>query len=114
MPGTKAGGLKAAATNKAKYGDGFYSNIGAKGGRNGKTGGFASNPALARLAGAKGGKKSRRGTRNETRGKLQNMHLELVQWVEEGKPYIQIAKETGLPVSAISKYIREEIGREDV
>ena len=34
--------------------------IGAKGGRNGHTGGFASNPALARIAGAKGGKKSRR------------------------------------------------------
>ena len=79
-----------------------------------KVGGFAANPELARLVGKKGGKKSRRGAKNETRVKLQNMHSELVQWVEEGKPYIQIAKKTGLPVSAISKYIREEIGREDV
>ena len=60
MSGTKAGGMKAAATNKAKYGDGFYARIGAKGGRNGHTGGFAANPELAKLAGAKGGRKSRR------------------------------------------------------
>lgn len=61
MAGTKAGGLKAAATNKMKYGDDFYARIGAKGGRNGHTGGFAANPALARTAGAKGGRMSKRG-----------------------------------------------------
>lgn len=32
MAGTKAGGLKAAATNKAKYGEGFYARIGRMGG----------------------------------------------------------------------------------
>lgn len=58
--GTRAGGLKAAETNRKKYGEGFYSNIGAKGGRNGNTGGFAANPALARVAGSKGGKRSTR------------------------------------------------------
>ena len=61
MSGTKAGGLKAAKVNKKKYGSDFYKNIGRKGGQNGHTGGFASNPALARLAGAKGGRISRRG-----------------------------------------------------
>lgn len=61
MAGTKAGGLKAAATNKAKYGKDFYARIGAIGGRNGNTGGFAANPALAKIAGAKGGRISRRG-----------------------------------------------------
>ena len=61
MSGTKAGGLKAAATNKAKYGKEFYARIGKKGGQNGHTGGFAANPALARVAGAKGGRISRRG-----------------------------------------------------
>ena len=61
MAGTKAGGLKAAATNKAKYGKEFYANIGRKGGQNGHTGGFAANPALAKIAGAKGGRISRRG-----------------------------------------------------
>lgn len=61
MAGTKAGGLKATATNKAKYGEGFYARIGRMGGQNGHTGGFAANPELAKLAGAKGGRKSRRG-----------------------------------------------------
>ena len=60
MPGTLAGGRKAAKTNKLKYGNDFYARIGAKGGRNGHTGGFAANPALAKIAGALGGKKSRR------------------------------------------------------
>ncbi len=61
MAGTKAGGMKAAATNKAKYGKEFYAQIGKKGGQNGHTGGFAANPELARIAGAKGGRISRRG-----------------------------------------------------
>lgn len=61
MPGTKLGGLKAAATNKAKYGPDFYKIQGAKGGSMGHTGGFAANPELARLAGAKGGRLSKRG-----------------------------------------------------
>lgn len=60
MAGTKAGGQKAAATNKAKHGSDFYAKIGAKGGKLGRTGGFAANPELARIAGAKGGRISRR------------------------------------------------------
>lgn len=59
MAGTKAGGQKAAAKNLAKDPN-FYAKIGAKGGRNGRTGGFAANPELARIAGAKGGRISRR------------------------------------------------------
>lgn len=61
MAGTKAGGMKAALTNKTKHGSDFYAKIGAKGGKNGHTGGFAANPQLARIAGAKGGRISRRG-----------------------------------------------------
>lgn len=60
MAGTKIGGMKAAATNKAKHGSDFYAKIGAKGGKNGHTGGFAANPELARVAGARGGRISRR------------------------------------------------------
>lgn len=60
MAGTKAGGKAAAATNKAKYGPEFYAKIGAKGGRKGRTGGFFANRELARLAGQKGGRISRR------------------------------------------------------
>lgn len=61
MAGTKAGGLKARETNFMKHGRDFYKNIGRKGGQNGHTGGFAANPELARTAGAKGGRISRRG-----------------------------------------------------
>lgn len=60
MAGTYEGGKKAASTNKEKYGAEFYAKIGAIGGK--KTGmkGFALNPELARIAGAKGGRKSKR------------------------------------------------------
>ena len=61
MSGTRAGGLKAAEQNRKIHGSDFYARIGAMGGKNGHTGGFAANPALARIAGAKGGRISRRG-----------------------------------------------------
>ncbi|HMQ09369.1 MAG TPA: hypothetical protein PKC31_01640 [Candidatus Nanoperiomorbaceae bacterium] len=61
MAGTKAGAAKAAATNKARHGKDFYANIGRKGGKAGRTGGFYANRDLARIAGAKGGRISRRG-----------------------------------------------------
>lgn len=63
MAGTKSGGLKAAQTNKERHGVDFYKRIGAKGGMNGTTGGFAADRELARIAGAKGGRKSRRSKR---------------------------------------------------
>lgn len=61
MAGTRIGGIKAAATNKERHGSDFYANIGKKGGRLGRTGGFAANPELAKRAGALGGHKSKRG-----------------------------------------------------
>ena len=59
MAGTKEGGRKAALKNLQRDPN-FYAKIGAKGGQNGNTGGFAANPELARIAGAKGGCISRR------------------------------------------------------
>lgn len=47
MAGTRAGGLKAAETNRKRYGDGsdgkdsFYTQIGRKGGKVSRGGGFA-------------------------------------------------------------------------
>lgn len=64
MAGTKAGGKAAAATNKAKYGPDFYAKIGAQGGKKGRTGGFFADRELARIAGAKGGRISRRSKKN--------------------------------------------------
>ena len=60
MAGTKQGGQAAASTNKTKYGADFYAKIGAMGGKRGRTGGFYANRELARIAGAKGGRISRR------------------------------------------------------
>lgn len=61
MAGTREGGLKCAAANKAKWGEDFYSQIGRKGGMAGHTGGFAADKELARRAGRIGGRKSKRG-----------------------------------------------------
>lgn len=68
MAGTKAGGKKAAQKNLERD-PLFYARIGAKGGRNGRTGGFAANPELARIAGAKGGSISRRRKKVDTESK---------------------------------------------
>ena len=69
MPGTKAGGKRAAQTNKERHGKDFYQRIGKlsnasweKNGR--KPRGFAANPELARIAGRKGGLKSKRGDKS--------------------------------------------------
>lgn len=66
MAGNKAGGRKAAATNKAKYGNDFYARIGSQGGKNGHTGGFYNNSERAKEAGRKGGKVSKRGPAKKT------------------------------------------------
>ena len=60
MAGTRKGGQAAAKKNKELYGKDFYARIGAEGGKKGRTGGFAANRELARIAGAKGGRISRR------------------------------------------------------
>ena len=67
MSGTREGGKKAAETNRRKYGKDFYAINGAKGGRNGHTGGFFKDRELARRAGRIGGLKSRRGKKKDGR-----------------------------------------------
>lgn len=59
MAGTTEGGVKAAQKNKEKDPE-FYKRIGALGGKAGTTGGFYANRELARIAGAKGGRISKR------------------------------------------------------
>lgn len=61
MTGTLAGGIKAAETNKQRHGTDFYKKMGQKGGKARVPKGFSTNRALARVAGAKGGAKSKRG-----------------------------------------------------
>lgn len=72
IAGTHEGGLRAAATNKARHGEDFYKVQGAKGGEKGTTGGFyLKAPCTCDLikgkhikpqcAGKVGGLRSRRG-----------------------------------------------------
>lgn len=70
MAGTREGGLKAKETNRLRHGSDYYARIGAKGGHNGTTGGFASEKRgadgltgieRAKIAGCKGGRISKRG-----------------------------------------------------
>lgn len=72
MPQTKEGAAKAAATNRAKYGDDYFARIGRLGGstesqfktfRGTNLKGFATNHAVAVKAGRKGGRISRRGSK---------------------------------------------------
>ncbi len=67
MAGTVTGGRRAAKKNMRKYGPDFYARIGAKGGKRGRTGGFAAGKEgleRARKWGAVGGKISRRNTQD--------------------------------------------------
>lgn len=80
MAGTKTGGQKAATTNRAKYGSDFYREIGRKGGRNGHLGGFAANPELARIAGAKGGRISKRGKAKPKESTADRIRRELAEY----------------------------------
>jgi general stress protein YciG len=63
MSGNRIGGLKAAQTNKERYGEDFYGQLGTLGGSAAYKGkkGFAANKERARLAGRKGGLISKRG-----------------------------------------------------
>lgn len=70
MSATKEGGIKAAKTNKDKYGQDFYQRIGQIGGRRSRNGGYASNLVgrdgltgreRARRDGKVGGEISKRG-----------------------------------------------------
>lgn len=71
MAGTKKGGERAAATNKHRYGDDFYSRIGSKGGANGHTGGFAYGDNATKF-GKIGGVLSRRSRTIKLGDKLHN------------------------------------------
>ena len=101
MPGTKFGGLKAAETNKKKHGADFYARIGAIGGKNGTTGGFASNHTLAQLAGAKGGRKSKRGKSEACTERIRQ-----AKWMRNNGKTIKVISETlGVTQATIHRYL---------
>lgn len=75
MTGTYAGGIKARDKNLARDPD-HYKKMGAKGGRNGHTGGFAANPELARIAGRQGALKAWTPERRQAHSELMRQYWE--------------------------------------
>ena len=102
MPGTKAGGMKARATLIKRYGKDYYVNMGKKGGMRGHTGGFASNPALARVAGKKGGTISKR---QGERVKLDVYYDEIKEKYTSGKSIKSLGKDYGVSDSAMKSFL---------
>ena len=106
MSGTKEGGLKAYRTNIKKNGKDFYREIGRIGGRNGNTGGFAANHELARLAGAKGGKRSKKkGMTDITKNRIKSAQAMKAEGYTSGT----IAKVMGKHINTIYRYLNTEV-----
>lgn len=105
--GTKLGGLKAAKTNKLLHGEDFYQKIGRRGGQKGHTGGFAANRELARLAGAKGGRISRRGKANKTAELLCANKDRIKELLAQGYSIKRTAQIVGIHESTLYKKVRE-------
>lgn len=111
MSGTKAGGLKAREKNLERDPD-FYKKIGQKGGRNGKgpnyKGGFAANKELAKIAGAKGGRKSRRVSKH---AQVFEENKEAIDRTVEGRTsFKELAKALGVPYASLTHYIKKHKG----
>lgn len=109
MSGTKIGGQKARQTNYERHGEDFYRNIGRLGGQNGcgpdYTGGFASNRELAREAGAKGGRKSKRGKSYAEAWEKCRESVMLAS--KDGHQIKDIAESVGIPYKTLVRYMRE-------
>lgn len=109
MSGTREGGLKAAKTNMKKYGKNFYKINGAKGGKNGRTGGFASNPVLARLAGAKGGRASRRCEPIVSTEEFKKKIPMIESMYKEGESMAEISRRVRVPYGVIVQWVRKHL-----
>lgn len=82
MTGVRAGGLKAAKTNKLRHGSDFYRKIGAMGGAKSRGGGFAYDRALASRAGKLGGKASRRTAIKQVEAEAKDTAKQHKSWKE--------------------------------
>lgn len=111
MSGTRAGGLKAAQTNRALHGEDFYHRIGKKGGMiPGRPSGFGSEKVgrdgltgieRSKIAGAKGGRKSRRGADKRVEALWRENRKNIAAWQEAGWSIPEIAKELGLSITTV-------------
>lgn len=120
MSGNKIGGRKAAKTNVERYGADFYQRIGRMGGAQGRgvgyKGGFASDIVgtdgltgrqRAKLAGAKGGKMSRRG--ETVSGRLDEYRETILEHMQGGESMKSLAEELGCSYSSLRRWCRENI-----
>ncbi len=102
MAGTSAGAVKAAVVNKQKHGEDFYVRIGAMGGKALVRKGFAANIALAKEAGAMGGRLSKRGPSEARRQKAE----EAKQMKQAGKTIPEIAGHFGVSYTTVYNYLK--------
>lgn len=114
MSGTKEGGRKAAEANKLKHGKYFYKRIGQRGGRNGHSGGFASEVVgrdgltgfeRAQKFGAIGGRKSRRGGSKELKEALARHRVEIYIDADNGRTIPEIAQKYGLSYYSVQRIL---------
>lgn len=104
MAGTHEGGVKAAATNKRINGADYYRRLGAKGGRNGHGGGFASmNKEDVARCGRRGGSKSVRSKAisKETKAQICSDYILGLFTMKE------IASRHKVSVASVAKAIKE-------
>ena len=110
ISGTQAGGLKTRETVYSKYGTDYYTNIGQKGGRtSGVKKGFAANLALAKIAGAKGGRISRRGSDRESAAKIEKYAEDIKREYADGSSLVQLSKDFDISYVALIRWARENI-----
>ena len=106
MSGTIEGGRKARETNYKRHGEDFYREIGRKGGMISTTGGFASNPDLAKTAGAKGGRASSRGKSYEY--EWMRKRKKAMKMLKKSASYRDISRAIGIPYGSVLYRIRRE------
>lgn len=109
MAGTREGGLKAAETNRKRHGKNFYQRIGQVGGSNGNTGGFASNPELAKVAGRIGGLRSRRGPSERTQKILKRHGKKILAMAAKGIYYGRIAEKFDINKGTCLRFIEKNL-----
>ena len=105
MSGTREGGLKAAKTNTERFGKNWYAEIGKKGGMRGHTGGFAANRELARIAGAMGGRKSKRSS--GVQKELKTNEEKIKELIESGESIHSIADKFSVSDGAMKRFALE-------
>lgn len=96
-------------TMQKRYGGAsqFMEKIGAKGGRMGRTGGFAANIELAREAGAKGGRLSRRTSKSYKNDWNKKKDAVLKEYYKGEISMAELARKYNLPYSTVRKGINE-------